>query len=160
MLAAEQAGIPLRHAPGKHPCLCKRGLHRHSLRVRFAQSGNVKLTNMNTTLETLIRLEKLTQQYEKEDQKTNLRKQINNLRAELPESLLRRFDHLAERGRLPIAQVSESGGCGSCHMKLPLADVLRIRSSSHVLPICPFCGCVLYAPAATTEEKETTAVAS
>jgi predicted nucleic acid-binding Zn-ribbon protein len=115
---------------------------------------------MNTTLKTLIRLEQLTQRCEKDDQETNLRQQIDDLRAQLPQSLLRRFDHLAERGRLSVAQVSASGGCGSCHMKLPLADVLRIRSSSRALANCPFCGCFLYVQAAVTEERETAAIAS
>ena len=114
---------------------------------------------MNTNLNHLIRLEELTRDYEREGRSTKLRRQIDNLRAKLPENVLRRFDRLAEHDRLPVAQVSESGACGSCHLKLPPADALRIRSSSHALPVCPFCGCFLYTRAASTEEKETTAVA-
>lgn len=121
----------------------------------------MKLTNMNTTLKTLIRLEELTQQYEKEDRRTNLRKQINDLRARLPESLLRRFEHLTQHGRLPVAQVSESGACGSCHLKLTVGDALRLRhpqdAKEDCVLTCPFCGCFLYVATAVTEGKEATA---
>ena len=114
---------------------------------------------MNTTLNDLIRLHEMIQRYENEGRTTSLRKQIDGWRAKTPENIPRRFDHLAKHGRLPVARVSESGACGSCHMKLPAADALRIRSSNHALPGGQFCGCFLYAPAPMIEENETTAVA-
>jgi predicted nucleic acid-binding Zn-ribbon protein len=115
---------------------------------------------MNATLNHLIHLQELMQQFESEGHPPRLRKQIDGLRVQLPENLLLRFEHLAERRRRPVAQLSESGACGSCHMKLPVAEVLRIRSSGHTLPVCPCCGCFLYPPAAVAEQMETTKVAS
>ena len=111
---------------------------------------------MNTTLKDLIRLEELMQQSEDEGCDTSLRCQIDRLRIRFSKSILRQFDHLAELGRLPVARVSESGACGSCHMKLPAADLLHIRNGAQRLPICPFCGCFLYSPGAVVEPKELT----
>jgi predicted nucleic acid-binding Zn-ribbon protein len=111
---------------------------------------------MNSALKELVKLRDLTRQYENENHATNLRKKIDSLRDTLPKNFLRRFDHLAEHGRLPVAEISESGACESCHMKLPPADALKIRSSSHSLslPTCPFCGCFLYFPAVLSQSKE------
>lgn len=115
---------------------------------------------MNKTLANLIQLQELMRRYENSGHLANLRRQVERLRAKLPKNILRQFDHLAELGRLPVAQVSESGACGSCHIKLPLADVLHIRSSDHQFPICPFCGCFLYVASAVPAEEKITDVAS
>jgi predicted nucleic acid-binding Zn-ribbon protein len=115
---------------------------------------------MNATLNHLIHLQELMRQFESEGHPPRLRKQIDSLRAKLPEDVLRRFDHVADHRRLSVAPVSASGACGICHMKLPPADVLHIRSSTHTLPICPLCGGFLYLAAAVDEAKETTEVAS
>jgi len=104
---------------------------------------------MNATLENIIRLNELTKQKNSGHQTQTTRKEIEDLREKLLNEVLRRFDHLVSHGRLPIAPVSESSACGSCHMKLPPADVLRIRSSSHSLPTCAFCGCFLYTASET-----------
>ena len=46
-------------------------------------------------------------------------------------------------------------------MKLPPADVLRIRSSTHLLPICPLCGgFIYYATVAVEPEREGIEVAT
>ncbi|MGB8368604.1 MAG: C4-type zinc ribbon domain-containing protein [Limisphaerales bacterium] len=111
---------------------------------------------MNKTLTSLIQLQELMRRYENAGHPASLRRQVDRLRTKLPKNILRQFDHLAELGRLPVAQVSASGACGSCHMKLPPADMLHIRSSDHQFPICPFCGCFLYAAAAVAESKELT----
>ncbi len=115
---------------------------------------------MNATLNHLIRLQELMQQFENEGNTSSLRKQIDGLRGKLPAEVLRRFDHVANHRRLSVAQISASGACGICHMKLPPADVLRIRGSTHTLPICPLCGGFLYMTATAEEAKETTEVAS
>ncbi|MGO8675984.1 MAG: C4-type zinc ribbon domain-containing protein [Limisphaerales bacterium] len=107
-------------------------------------------------LKNLIHQQELTQRFENKNRTSNLRKEIGRLRTGLPDHILRRFNHLAEHRRIAVAQLSESGACSGCHMKLPSADALRIRSSSHQLATCPFCGCFLYSPTATlsNEQKE------
>ena len=119
---------------------------------------------MNETLKNLIRLQELTQQYEREGSMVGLRKQIDRVRARLPEAILRGFDHLTQHGRLPVAQVSESGACGSCHLKLTPGDALRLRraqetNEDHALT-CPFCGCFLYVATAVPQENKATAAVS
>ncbi len=117
---------------------------------------------MNATLNHLIHLQELMQQFENEGRSPSLGKQIDGLRAKLPADVRRRFDHVAEHRRVSVAPLTASGACGVCHMKLPAGDVLRIRSSTHLLPICPLCGGFIYytAAAAVEEAKETTEVAS
>jgi len=76
------------------------------------------------------------------------------LRAKLPEAILRRFDHLAEQGRRPVARVSPSGACGNCHLKLPSADAGRVRQEPDELHVCLHCGCWLHAsPEAATQKS-------
>jgi predicted nucleic acid-binding Zn-ribbon protein len=116
---------------------------------------------MNATLKNLIRLQELMQQFESEGRAPGLRKQIDGLRAKLPEDVMRRFDHVAEHRRVSVAQLTATGACGVCHMKLPPADVLRIRSSTHLLPICPMCGgFIYYATVAVEPEREGIEVAT
>ena len=113
---------------------------------------------MNTTLKDLIRLQELMRRYENSGHPASQHKRIVHLRGSLPANLLRRFDHLAEHGRPPVAQVSASGACGSCHLKLTASDVLRLRhaqeSNAENFSLCPFCGCFLYSPAAMADSKE------
>jgi len=108
---------------------------------------------MNVTFKNLIHLQELTRRCENENHASDLRKEIEGVRAKLPENILRRFDHLTESRRLAVAQLSESGACNGCHMKLPPSDALRIRGSSHQLVTCPFCGCFLYWPSARLNES-------
>ena len=114
---------------------------------------------MNPTLKDLIRLDEAVQRYEREGCPANLHKQVNRLRTKLPANILRRFDHLAEHGRPPVARVSASGACGSCHLRLTPSEVLRFRhaqeSNAENISLCPFCGCFLYSLAAA-ESKELT----
>jgi predicted nucleic acid-binding Zn-ribbon protein len=117
--------------------------------------------NMNNTLSDLIRLQELTLESESEGHEAILRKRIDRLRAKLPETVLRRFDHLAEHGRRAVARVSQSGACGSCHLKLTRGDVLRLRHTcEEAVPACPYCGCFLYAADTVSEPNETIAAAS
>lgn len=112
---------------------------------------------MNDTLNNLIRLQTLLQQFENEGHTPSVRKQIDSVRAKLPDEVLRRFDHVGEHRRVSVAPPSVSGACGICHMKLPPADVLHIRSSTHALPVCPSCGGFLYAVATVDEQASETA---
>jgi len=105
---------------------------------------------MNTTLKTLIGLQEATHHYEENGHVPSDAEQIAQLRAKVPANVLRRFDHLAERRRFPVVQVSESGACGNCHLKLTPNDALRFRrtmeSEQENVFTCPFCGCFLYSP--------------
>jgi predicted nucleic acid-binding Zn-ribbon protein len=112
---------------------------------------------MNKTLANLIRLQELMEKCERGGSAAGLRKQIERVHGQLPEALLRRFEHLTQRGRLPVAQVSESGACGSCHLKLTLGDALRFRRPQDAKEdralTCPFCGCFLYVATAVTRSQ-------
>jgi predicted nucleic acid-binding Zn-ribbon protein len=111
---------------------------------------------MNLTLKKLVELQELTRQSEEEEHPSGLQKKIEFLRTGLPEQILRRFDHLTKFHKQAVAPISSSGACGSCHMKLPPADALRIRSSSDQLVTCPFCECFLYSTAALFDEPKPT----
>lgn len=112
---------------------------------------------MNATLKNLIALQEVTHHYEENGQAPSEWGQIEQLRVKIPANILRRFDHLAERRPFPVVQMSESGACGNCHLKLTPNDVLRFRRASEPDQenafTCPFCGCFLYSPA---EGLETT----
>lgn len=103
---------------------------------------------MNEILQKLIRLKQLLESEQNEPDEGCLRSQIDGVRGSIPENLLRHFDRLSEHGKQPLAEMSPSGACGSCHLKLPAGDVLRVRRASEAskVIVCPFCGCFLYAP--------------
>jgi hypothetical protein len=69
---------------------------------------------------------------------------VSQLRAALPEELVRCFDHVAEHGRVPVATVTESGSCGSCHLQLPSGMASRLNFFHKTIHHCPHCGCFLY----------------
>jgi len=96
---------------------------------------------MNKTLANLIRLQERMEQCEHGGRTAGLRKQIDRVRAKVPEAILRRFGHLIQYGRVPLARLSESGACGSCHLKLLAADAGRVRQEPDELHVCPHCGC-------------------
>jgi len=99
---------------------------------------------MNTTIALLTRLHALTDHNGRKKPAARPQAEINRLRGQLPEDLLRRFDRLLERGRRPIAPLSPSGACGSCHLKLPPAEVLDFHRAPGQVGACPHCGCVLF----------------
>ncbi len=90
----------------------------------------------------LIQLQQLSRGSEAEG--TATRGQIEELRAAIPDELLRSFDSAAQRGRAAVAWVSESGGCGGCHLKLPAGMAARIEVLKEQIHKCPYCGCFLY----------------
>lgn len=98
---------------------------------------------MNQTVVTILRL----QQHSSSTRGRGLsQKQIDELRATLPSNVLRRLDYLAQRGRGPIAILSDADACGCCHMRLPHGVGLEIRGMPEDIHNCPYCGCFLYAP--------------
>jgi len=108
---------------------------------------------MNNTIAVLTRLYELT---EYGTVKTKARGQeINTLRGRLPDNLLRRFDRLIEHGHRPVAPLSDSGACGSCHLKLPPDQVLDFRRAPDQVHACPHCGCVLFASAPLRQAQAT-----
>jgi len=72
-----------------------------------------------------------------------LQKQIGDLRARLPNSILSYHDRLAARGRMSVTKVSGES-CGACHLKLP-----RSLSCELAMPgrfgVCTNCGVFLWA---------------
>ncbi len=67
------------------------------------------------------------------------------LRAGIPQKYLQAFDRLVRHGRTAVAKLSETGACGSCHLKLPAALASHIEHASDQVYLCPHCGCILYA---------------
>jgi hypothetical protein len=103
---------------------------------------------MNMTLTNLIRLEALTLESGGDERDESLQAEMDRLRGRLSEGVLRRFDDRLRYGRRVVAPLSETGACGSCHLKLPLGNAMQVRREEAQMLTCPFCGCFLYAPAA------------
>jgi predicted nucleic acid-binding Zn-ribbon protein len=115
----------------------------------------LETSNMNNTITVLTRLVELTQPNGHKRPAPARQAEIKRLRERLPESLLRRFDRLLEHGHRPIARLSESGACGSCHLRLPPDEVLNFRRAPDQVHACPHCGCVLFASAPLREAEAT-----
>ena len=105
---------------------------------------------MDETLERMLRLKELMRKGRGRERPPGWQKEVDDLRAKVAADLLRRFDHLIDRGRLPIGLLSDSGACGSCHLKLTPDQVLHLRNKPGRGSSCPYCGCLLYV--ATNEE--------
>jgi hypothetical protein len=73
---------------------------------------------------------------------------IKRVRARLPESVLRDFDHLLAHHPPAVAVLTASDGCDRCHLRVPRDNALRIRLNADLLHVCPHCHCWLYAPPA------------
>jgi predicted nucleic acid-binding Zn-ribbon protein len=108
---------------------------------------------MNDAIKVLTRLYVLTDQDGHNRPGHARHAEVNRLRDRLPEDVLRRFDRLIEHGHRPIAPLSESGACGSCHLRLPPDEVLAFRRAPDQVHACPHCGCVLFASAPPREAE-------
>lgn len=95
---------------------------------------------MSDVLVNLIRLQNSVYAGGAEKTAAPSEEQIAQWRNSLPETILCKFDRLAAQGHLPLAQLTPSGACGGCHMKLPISDALAIQAASHSVGACPFCG--------------------
>ena len=99
---------------------------------------------MDETLERMLRLKELMKKGRDRKRPPEWQKEVDDLRGKIENDLLRRFDHLIDRGRAPIGLLSESGACGNCHLKLTPDLILHMRSTPGRGFSCPYCGCLLY----------------
>ena len=99
---------------------------------------------MDETLERMLRLRELMKTERGRAGSPNWQKEVDALREQVDADLLRRFDHLIERGRAPVGLLSDSGACGTCHLNLTRDQVLHMRNSPRRGFPCPYCGCLLY----------------
>jgi predicted nucleic acid-binding Zn-ribbon protein len=99
---------------------------------------------MNNTITVLTQLYVLTELTRHKRPSPARQAEVKLLRDRLPEDMLRRFDRLVAQGQRPIASLSESGACGSCHLKLPRDQVLDFRRAPDQVQACPHCGCLLF----------------
>ena len=97
--------------------------------------------NMNEVISVLLRLQEAARCTRPRGPLT--KRQIETLRTIIPSDVLRRFDHLVERGRAPVGFVSPAESCTGCHLRLPQGVALAIQRSDEVLHTCPHCGCFL-----------------
>ncbi len=62
---------------------------------------------------------------------------IKQLRAEIPEPIVRHYDRLRNRGMTGIAPVRNQS-CSGCHMKIPVGTITEIMASED-LKLCEYC---------------------
>jgi ferredoxin len=74
---------------------------------------------------------------------TLLRKQMEDLRARLPNSILSYHDRLAARGQASVAKVSGES-CSACHLKLPRGLFCELAIPGR-FGVCTNCGVFLWA---------------
>ncbi len=99
---------------------------------------------MNAHAAQLIRLQSLSSKVQAKPRARGAQKEAEQLREQIPETLLRGFDRLIGQGRMAVATLSESGACGNCHLTLPPATAVRVRHTPEQIHTCPHCGCFLY----------------
>src|SRR6266436_3374756 len=68
---------------------------------------------------------------------------INVLRALIPTSMLRHYDHFKSRGKRSVAPITR-GVCGSCHLAFPTGVLANLRRTSKTLNVCINCGVFVY----------------
>ncbi len=71
-----------------------------------------------------------------------LQKQIDALRARLPNSILGYHDRLAARGKASAAKVNGES-CSACHLKLPRGLLCELSVPGR-FGVCPNCGVFLW----------------
>tara|TARA_Y100000588_G_scaffold196765_1_gene210789 strand:- start:229 stop:954 length:726 start_codon:yes stop_codon:yes gene_type:complete len=81
---------------------------------------------------------------------TNLGKKLEDLarqrveaEASIDQTTLSRYNRLVERKGTNIVVGIQHGACGGCHMKLPEAEVIEIKSAAKV-KYCPNCSRIVY----------------
>ncbi len=105
---------------------------------------------MNEHAAQLIRLQSLSSKIQIRPRARAAQKEVQRLRAQIPETLLRGFDRLIRQGRIAVATLSPSGACGNCHLNLPPATAAKVRHAPEQIHTCPHCGCLLYDAAWTS----------
>jgi len=78
-----------------------------------------------------------------------LQKQIDALRARLPNSILGYHDRLSARGKASAAKVSGES-CGACHLKLPRGLFCELSVPGR-FGVCPNCGVFLWVETVVAE---------
>jgi predicted nucleic acid-binding Zn-ribbon protein len=86
----------------------------------------------------------------------NRSEQIEALRSEIPDSLLRTFDRFVARKKKSVATVRQ-GVCGECHLQIAVG-ILGSLAFGHGVEQCGNCGRFLYLPEATSRQLLTQCV--
>lgn len=100
------------------------------------------LTWMSSTIESLLALQEL--ESKSPTPKGELAKEIERLRSEIPEPLLRAFDRFAGRKKKPVATVRHRV-CSECHLQIPVG-ILGSLAFGQGIQHCGNCGRFLYLP--------------
>jgi len=119
---------------------------------------------MNSTIHNLLKLQSIEFDEEKGGEK-----QINELRALIPEPILGHYDRLRARDKKGVAVVRNQV-CTGCHMRLPIG-VITILMQDRDIQLCDSCGRYLYlepqaapaepvAPAKPVKKRKAKAVAA
>ncbi len=66
-----------------------------------------------------------------------MHQRVEELRAKLPEAVLRRFDALLRNG--PAVATEVDGVCTACRLNVPVGDLNRMRRDA-IPCVCPNCG--------------------
>lgn len=92
---------------------------------------------MNATIQNLLKLQTI----EFGDQK-GAEKQIEELRAIIPEPILGHYDRLRARDKKGVAVVRNQV-CSGCHMRLPIGVITTLMQDKDI-QLCDSCGRYLY----------------
>jgi len=114
----------------------------------------VRILAMDKVLANMIRLQELMRLSGRPKRGKAPQRQVKRLRNKIPGNLLEAFDRLLHHGRTPMAALSESAACGSCHLNLPRFEVLQVRRATGQIFTCPYCGCFLYAAPGSQDTGE------
>jgi hypothetical protein len=106
---------------------------------------------MKEVIEKLLELQELHLNVEPLSLEAESR--VNGLRAQVPATVLERFDRLIAHGKTGVAAV-QHGVCYGCHLRI-CSGTFAILTHRNVICICDTCGRYLYLPpsGAVTAEK-------
>lgn len=85
---------------------------------------------------------------DKDIETDELQKQIDSLKADIPERYMKHFDRVKKNG-LGITQELD-GRCKACHMSIPVGNLSRINNGSDE-PKCPSCHVFIFTSGFTEE---------
>ena len=87
-------------------------------------------------LEIVLAETKILHQKQKDTEATKLEQRVQELRGQVPDKHLRRYDNLRRNG---LAVVPEAGGvCSGCRLNIPRGDLMRMQNGSAPCA-CPNC---------------------
>jgi predicted nucleic acid-binding Zn-ribbon protein len=108
----------------------------------LAARGLQQSPAMNRIIENLLALQELALQ--RREHSTKEENRIEELRKDVPESVLNQFDRWIARRRKAVAVVN-SGVCGECHLRLA-AGTVGLLAFGEGIQHCGNCGRLLYVP--------------